>query len=119
MKLTRIIVAGTRTFNDYALLSAWLDVLKYEYGRIEIVSGGAPGADSLGEKWAGSHGCSVWRITADWATQGRAAGPIRNRKMASAGDVLLVFWDGVSRGTANMIQEAKQRSLPIHVQHFF
>lgn len=119
MKLTRIIVAGTRIFNDYALLSAWLDVLKYEYGRIEIVSGGAPGADTLGEKWAGLHGCSVWRITADWNTQGKAAGPIRNRKMAEAGDVLLVFWDGVSRGTANMIQEAKQRSLPIHVQHFF
>lgn len=64
-KPVRVIVAGSRTFSDYALLCAWLDVLKYEYESIEVVSGGAPGADTLGERWAASHGSFVLRCIAD------------------------------------------------------
>jgi len=52
----RLIVAGSRTFKDYSLLSRKLDVLlsrKVGQGEeIIIISGGARGADALGERYA-------------------------------------------------------------------
>ena len=113
----RIIVAGGRGFIDYALLSAILkDVLKRFEGKdVVIVSGGCRGADSLGERYAGEHGLQVVRFPAEWAVYGKAAGPIRNRKMveyaSEASGILVAFWDGESRGTANIIRLAKQFGL--------
>ena len=113
----RIIVAGGRNFTDYALLSATLtDVLKINEGvDTVIVSGGCQGADSLGERYAGEHGLQVVRFPAEWVVYGKAAGPIRNRKMVKYASeetgILVAFWDGESRGTANMIRLAKQFGL--------
>ena len=50
--MTKVIVAGTRTFNDYDFLKATLDNLLAGLQNIEIVSGGARGADFLGELYA-------------------------------------------------------------------
>lgn len=49
----KVIIAGTRTFNDYELLKAYADFKLSrirERDSIEIVSGGATGADALGER---------------------------------------------------------------------
>ena len=50
----KLIIAGTRSFNDYEMLrntvfTALLEQARWTYGfSAEIVSGGAPGADTLG-----------------------------------------------------------------------
>lgn len=113
-----IIVSGTRTFADYELLCAWLDVMQVSYGRIQIISGGATGADALAERYAKECNVPIKVIKADWAKHGRAAGPLRNKYMASIGQVLVAFWDGKSRGTANMIEEATTAGLKVHVVHY-
>ena len=115
----RIIVAGGRDFTDYALLSETLDVIlnRYTLREVQIVSGCCRGADALGERYAREHGIPVVRFPADWQAYGKAAGPIRNRKMAeyaAEGDGMLVaFWDGKSRGTASMIRLAEKYGLRI------
>lgn len=50
----KVIVAGSRGFNDYELLRRKLIhfLSRYNPSDIEIVSGGANGADKLGEKFA-------------------------------------------------------------------
>lgn len=50
---------------------------------------------------------------ADWDAHGKAAGPIRNRKMAQEADALLLLWDGKSKGSASMLAEAKRTGLQI------
>ena len=45
-----VIVAGSRTFADYELLKQTLDHLLQNKTDVEIVSGGARGADQLGER---------------------------------------------------------------------
>ena len=52
---TRVIIAGSRGFNDYALLKRKLNELLDFDDDITIISGTANGADSLGEKllWDG------------------------------------------------------------------
>jgi hypothetical protein len=45
---------------------------------------------------------------AKWDKYGKAAGPLRNREMAAYADALILVWDGKSRGSANMLAEAKR-----------
>lgn len=117
----RIIIAGTRTFDDYPLLCETMDRLtrKLDKRRLIIVSGGAKGADKLGERWAFERGAGTVEIYhADWAKHGKAAGPIRNGEMAQAADVLIAFWDGESSGTKDMIAQAKKKGLKVRVVYF-
>lgn len=114
----RLIVAGSRNFNNYELLKEKCDCLlslKRQTHSIVIVSGTARGADQLGERYAAERGYQVERFPADWKNDGKAAGPIRNAQMAAYADALVVFWDGRSRGTRDMIERAEKRGLPVRV----
>lgn len=120
--MTNVIIAGSRDFNDALLLSArcseWAgfgQVGAMFSADITVISGDASGADKLGAEWADFHGLEVRHMPADWDQHGRAAGPIRNAKMAEIGDVLLAFWDGKSKGTKNMIENALRKGLEVHV----
>jgi hypothetical protein len=77
-----------------------------------IISGGAAGADSLGEQYAQENGIAIERHPADWKKHGKAAGPIRNAEMAACADFLIAFWDGKSRGTQNMMMNAVKKDIP-------
>lgn len=108
----KLIVAGGRDFNDYDLLKSKLDKLLSNKTHVEIVSGKARGADSLGEKYAKEKGYKIKEFPADWGKYGRAAGYIRNKEMAEYADGCLCFWDGKSKGTKHMIdlvEEKKKR----------
>lgn len=114
----RVIVAGSRDFNNYELLKQKCDTLlsqKRLTHSIVIISGTARGADRLGERYAADRGYRVERFPAGWDRDGIAAGPIRNTKMAAHADALVVFWDGKSRGTRDMIEKAKERNLHVRI----
>jgi hypothetical protein len=110
----KIIIAGGRDFQDYALLSRSCKHIFQLSPPTEIVSGCASGADSLGEKLANELGIPVTKFFADW-TLGKIAGPIRNEHMAKYADGLICFWDGASRGTRNMIKLANKYDLQVAV----
>lgn len=114
----RLIIAGTRTFTDYHRLCATADLLNGTLEVKTVVCGGASGADELGKRWAEERGIPVEHYPADWDKHGPSAGPIRNVKMAQNADYLLVFWDGVSRGTKHMMKAARQLGVPVHVEMF-
>jgi hypothetical protein len=107
-----VIIAGGRDFADYELLLA--TVQQSGFAISEIVSGCARGADTLGERYATDNGIKIRRMRPDWSL-GRVAGILRNKDMARVADGLIAFWDGKSRGTKNMIEEAEKRGLCVHV----
>lgn len=109
----KVIIAGIRTLENYEAVKA--AVRKSGFEIEEVVSGCANGADKLGEKWAFENGLPIKRFPADWDRNGKAAGPIRNRKMAEYADALIAIWDDMSPGTRNMIHEARKRGLKVHV----
>ena len=114
----RVIIAGSRSFNDYTLLREHcLSVLqeKMKTHRVIIVSGHARGADSLGERFANELGFPFELHPAKWRLLGKAAGMVRNAEMAKCSDALIAFWDGESRGTRHMINFARKRGLDISV----
>jgi hypothetical protein len=109
----RTIIAGMRDYQNYTVVCAAMEACGWT--PTQVVSGCAAGVDSLGERWAKEHGISVQQFPADWKTHGRAAGPIRNRQMAEYGDALVALWDGQSKGTGNMIKQARERGLRVYV----
>jgi hypothetical protein len=120
--MIRIIIAGGRHFDDYEFLrdkvsDFILMELPKEYWKpenIEIVSGGAKGADSLGERYAKDTGCNIKRFIPDWSI-GKKAGILRNHEMGDYADILLAFHDGESTGTKDMIDYAIKKGLLVEV----
>ena len=120
METTRIIIAGGRNFRDYEMLKRnmrrFLKVLHmhYEFHKVEIISGGAKGADALGERFAQEFGYDLKIMKADWDQYGKRAGYIRNMAMVdyaleSKHSFLVAFWDGKSKGTSHMIDIARNK----------
>ena len=117
----KAIIAGGRNFSDYTLLKEKCDFYlqnKLKESRVVIVSGHASGADALGEIYAQERHLSLEAHPADRNKYGRAAGPISNAEMAEIADALIAFWDGQSRGTANMISLAKSKGLKVAVVRY-
>lgn len=111
----RLIVAGSRTFEDYSLVERALNALLAESSLAEIVSGNGRGVDKLGERYGEAHGIDVKRFPADWNTYDKRAGYIRNKQMAEYATHCICFWDGESRGTKIMIELAKDNKLPTQI----
>src|SRR5512144_764327 len=101
-----VIIAGGRKFNNYELLANSCDYYLQSVTDpvIQILSGGAPGADALGERYANERDYHIMKFRAGWDKHGKKAGPMRNEEMAQRADALIAFWDGVSPGTRNMIE---------------
>lgn len=127
----KVIIAGSRTFKDYELLKRKCDHILKNIKVTEIVSGGQVsirkrdnykyGADYLGELYAKEKNIPIKQFHADWDNLGKSAGPMRNEYMGSyvtSGGAVIVFWDGWSKGTANMIAVAHKLELPLRVIRF-
>lgn len=113
--MIRVIVAGSRTITDRALVASVLDqaLAGWTMFDVAIVSGMAAGPDLLGKQWADANEFSVIEVPANWDGLGKSAGFLRNTIMADIADCLIVQWDGVSRGTRDMINKATERGLVV------
>jgi len=111
--MTKVIVAGSRLFNDYNFVEIVLTKLLSTLSKVEIVSGRCNydlflktgqwiGADMMGERYANQNNLPVKPFPPNWNTYGKAAGPIRNEQMAIYADWCMLFWDGKSKGSASM-----------------
>lgn len=109
----KIIIAGTRTVTDYSVVCRAVESSGFDISM--VVSGGARGVDTLGERWAREHGAHFIRMPADWGRHGKSAGMKRNREMARYADGLVAIWDGRSRGTKGMIDTMFVLKKPIFV----
>ena len=109
----KTIIAGSRILRDPKLVEAAVKASGFHI--TEVVSGEAAGIDQLGEKWAAVNGLPVKRFVPKWKTHGKAAGPIRNRAMAEYAQALIAIWNGKSKGTENMIQQARDHGLEVYV----
>lgn len=115
----RLLIAGSRDFNDYDYLKQQLTefVEKHKDYNITIVSGNARGADKLGEQFGIENGIKIRRFIPQWDRYGKQAGFIRNNLMldyienTDGKSVVIAFWDGKSKGTKHTITNAKKRNI--------
>lgn len=139
MKSIKIIIAGSRNFNDYKKMRKTLDSIislkVHEGDSVEIIEGGARGADKLGMQYALEEDIPFKEFPAEWENLnvtpcvvkidrlGRKynvlAGHNRNKKMAEYAKkesdiaILVAFWDGKSPGTKNMIEQAQKLKIEV------
>lgn len=109
----KTIIAGSRSISLLSDIRRAVDSSGFKI--TEVVSGGARGADALGEMYANAKGIPVKLFPADWNKYGKSAGPVRNAQMAAYAEALIAVWDGESRGTKNMIEQAKLKGLAVYV----
>jgi len=114
----KVIISGSRSFNDYDLLKKETKTFLEGLDEVEVVSGASFGADKLGEKFAMEMNYDIKRFPANWDLHGRSAGVKRNYQMACYANSLIAFWDGKSSGTADMIKIARKRGLTVKVVNF-
>ena len=109
------VIAGGRDFSDKELFRNAVWPL-LENGDI-IIEGGARGADAMAKDFAEYK--AEWfhhqQMPADWDKHKKAAGAIRNQQMAQAGDALIAFWDGKSKGTKDMIEKMTRQGKDVHI----
>jgi hypothetical protein len=111
-------IVGSRTFKDYKLLRSTIVSNPALNGCDTVISGGAHGADLLGERFARERGLQVLRIVPDWKTHNRYAGLMRNTDIVNRADHVIAFWDGVSTGTKDTIAKAKRAGKLVQVVEF-
>lgn len=97
-----VAVVGSRSVTECPALLARLAELAPD----QVVSGGAAGADTLGEQWARANWVPLRVLRPDYRTHGQAAPHVRNGAIVAAASVVLVVWDGKSRGTLSAARAA-------------
>ena len=115
-----VLICGGRDYNDRERLFEVLgDIIGYgghpDCRRLEIIHGGAPGADKLADEFSDYAGHRTTVYKADWEKHGEAAGPIRNQQMLDEGKPSLVIAFPGGRGTADMIARARKAGVPVRV----
>jgi hypothetical protein len=119
----RLLVCGSRTWTDAALLAEAVEQTVAEHGQgragVVLIEGDARGADRLAGALAKAHGWALEVYPADWQRHGRAAGMLRNARMLRQGrpERVLAFTDDLtaSRGTADMVRRAHAAGIPVLV----
>ena len=117
--IKRVVIAGCRYYNNYDEAKPYIDYCLSNVRKennIVIISGGASGADAIGERYAEENGFDVEKYPADWENYGRSAGPRRNKQMAEVSDYVICFWDEKSKGTKSMIEYAEKYGKPIKIK---
>jgi hypothetical protein len=113
----RLLICGGRDLDEVKALyviGEWMFVNIPDSRELEIIHGGAKGADSAANTFARRWCIPVTVYKADWNKYGKAAGMIRNRIMLTEGqpDAILALTGGY--GTANMMQIGRAAGIPVH-----
>lgn len=111
-----LLVCGDRNWKDYDLIVQMLHKIPRD---TVVIHGGCRGADRMAGQAAKYLGMTVKVFWADWAGEGRAAGPKRNRRMLKEGKPGMVwaFHNDLARskGTKDMVELAKAAGVTVVV----
>lgn len=118
------IICGSRHCNDYAFVSR--AIAESGFTISYVLEGGARGVDALAKRWAIEHGVRWREYEAAWYVHGKAAGPIRNRKMSKAALELsrgapvqcIAIMAVGSKGTRDMVNVARSLGFKVFIKEW-
>lgn len=114
MTTIKLAIVGSRTYKNYKQFSNIVDnYIKFlDNDNIQIVSGGANGADTLAEKYAKENNYTTIIYKPDWQKYGKIAGILRNTYIAEECTHLIAFPSKEGRGTQDTIKKIKKMNKP-------
>ena len=115
--MVKLAIVGSRSFDNYELLVEKIKELIPVPIKM-IVSGGAKGADSLGERYAEENDIPTKIFKPNWGKYGRSAGFKRNIDIVMESDIVIAFWDGLSRGTKHSIDQSLRLGKQLYIVRY-
>ncbi|MFP5111847.1 SLOG family protein [Bacillaceae bacterium C204] len=106
--MNRVIVTGSKDFDDYDFLKRKLDLLLKDKSDIVIVSDEEK-IGTMGEKWAVSNDADIVSFPIHWDEYGRDAAKIRNDLMYNFANYSLIFWNGMKNDQAGFAVGAAKK----------
>ncbi|QCX81180.1 hypothetical protein C9F11_37985 [Streptomyces sp. YIM 121038] len=118
MRPYRILVTGSRAWDDVLTVEGALAVACYQKVPAVIVHGACPnGADAIASRWTRTHrviGLTEEMHPANWQWLGKRAGFVRNQLMVDLGaDLVLAFIKDGSRGASHTAALAERAGIPV------
>ena len=111
-KKKAVAVVGSRGVKSCAALVRRLAELE----PAEVVSGGAAGVDALAANWARAHEVPLTELRPNYAAHGpTAATHVRNAEIVKRAALVLVVWDGRSKGTLSTLKAARRVGRPVEL----
>lgn len=126
-QISKVVIAGSRWIPVERALEEIAEAIIATGWRPDVVihggnagfneeTGELIGVDQAADIWARNHGCDALQRLPDWHRLGRRAGPARNDEMAAIGDAAIAIWDGISRGTIDLVNRMRKRGRPVHLR---
>lgn len=100
----KVAVAGSRTLRVENLG----DYLPED--TTEIISGGAKGIDTCAKEYCIKNNLKIKEFLPEYERYGKAAPIVRNKQIISEADYVIIFWDGISKGTKFVIDECENQN---------
>lgn len=112
----RVVVTGSRFWKNREVIYDTLDELHRKYVIEVLYHGEASGADTMAKQWAMERGIPVFGCPYAGA-YGKQGGSIRNGWLLDEGrpDLVVAFPTAESKGTWNMLTQAKGRGIGIRL----
>lgn len=117
METLKVIIAGSRTINNYNVLLNKMNEIANLYPNytFEIISGGAKGIDTNARDFAIKNNLIYYEYKPIYESQYDPKAPLRrNKDMAKVGDILVAIWDEKSTGTGHMITCMENLGKPVY-----
>lgn len=113
----RIAIVGSREWKDYDVIRKFVDSLPAD---CTVVSGGARGVDSMAIRCATRRNLATHVYLPNWHPEPEGvydpqAGFKRNQVIVDDVDLVVAFWDGISRGTRDTVLKAEARGLEVRI----
>jgi len=110
----KVAVIGSRTYTDQAKVQFALDRMLKKHPKLELISGGARGADTFAQQWALYNGVKFTLVLPIDAKR-KITYLYRDVEIVTMADEVIAFWNGLSPGTRFTVEYAKARMKPIKV----
>jgi YspA, cpYpsA-related SLOG family len=105
-----ILVTGGRTYKNFTAVRCVLQRFnRRPYPT--LMHGAAPGLDTVAHIVASGWYWPIKQVPANWATEGKAAGPRRNHRMIAKGPDLCIAFPG-GTGTLGCLTAARKANIP-------
>lgn len=105
----RVAVIGSRTL----AVSNLADYLPGD--TTELISGGAKGVDTSAREYALAHQLPLTELRPDYRRYRKGAPLKRTVEIIQQADFVLIFWDGVSKGTRYAMEQCEKLGVPYRV----
>jgi len=106
----KLAVIGSKEFTDYKKLKSTLDKIK---DVSQIISGGAPGTDTLAKKYAQENNIAFLEFPPAFHKYEKEAKHVRDKLIVENCDKIIAFYDGKCEGTNYTLDYGRKHRKPI------